>query len=54
MDDPPVLGPDERPSPQQLGQLARQLLREMAEHDSGLAKRLRNEGIDPEDWRARG
>jgi hypothetical protein len=48
MDHPPHLGPDEMPSPEELRSLARELLQEMAEHDSSLAERLRTRGIEPE------
>jgi len=36
------------PSPEQLGRLARELLREMAQHNPEFEKRLRDEGIEAE------
>lgn len=49
MDEPPVLGPDEKPSPEEFGRLSLKLLRELAQHDPRIAQKLRDEGIPIED-----
>lgn len=45
---PPQLGPDDILSPEHFSRLAREILREMAQHDPTFEQRLRDEGIDIE------
>lgn len=44
-DPPPKLGPGEKPTPEEMGELARKLLCELAEHDPALAMELQERGI---------
>jgi hypothetical protein len=46
MDQPPVLGPGQLPSPEELYRLAVDLLRELAQHDPKIAEKARARGIE--------
>jgi hypothetical protein len=45
MDNPPVLGPHQKPDEAQFIRLARRLLRELAKHDREMAAKLRMQGL---------
>jgi hypothetical protein len=47
VDPPPQLRPEEKPSEQELAELALRLLRGMAADDPVLAERMRRRGLDP-------
>lgn len=48
MDPPPSLAPEDKPTPAELGRLALELLRELAQNDPELAERMIDLGLDPQ------